>query len=455
MAPSTDHRHASEEELRRLAGAALDATLGAVRSHLLEGCPRCAGELRRLLAEEADALGRLTAAWVLSEEEPAPRLVAGMTDRLYAWSLLFEAEERAAGDLADELLRLPSAERADLARESWRYRSMALARHLAERARAAVFDDPGQAVELGRLAAAMADRLAELGYPAGLAHDTRALAWGALANALRVDSDLLEADRAMAVATGAVRAGSGHPLVEAEVLSLVGSLRRDQVRYDEARRGLERAVEVYQQHGPQGLLGRALLKLAQVLTQDGESERAVELLKEARGLLPEEDGRMRLLAGYSLAVALNDAGRASEARSYVEELEPEYKRFGGDPWMAQRWSWLAGWIAVSHGESDQAERLFRELRQGCAERESAYEYALATLELACVLLDQGKVDEVGALAEEMVPLFASRRIHRHALAALALFQAAAAGRRATTELTRRVLRYLERARNNPHLKLSP
>jgi len=454
MAPSTDHRHASETELRRLAGAALDATLGPVRSHLLEGCPRCAGELRRLLAEESDPLGRLAAAWALSEGEPSPKLLAGMTCGLYAWSLLFEAEEGAAGALAEELLRLPSAERADVARESWRYRSMALARHLAERARAAVFDDPGQAVELGRLAAAMADRLADLGYPAGLAHDTRALAWGALANALRVDSDLIEADRAMAVATGAVREGSGHPLVESEVLSLVGSLRRDQVRYDEARRVLERAVEIYRQHGSPVLHGKALLQLGQILTQDGEPDRAVGMLKEARGILPDEDGRMRLLAGYSLAIALNAAGRAPEARQRFDALEPEYQQHGGDPWMAQRRNWIAAWIAAAHGELGQAERLFRELRQSCAERESAYDYALATLELACVLLDRGRVDEVGALAEEMVPIFASRRIHRHALAALALFQAAAAGRRATTDLTRRVLRYLEQARNNPHLKLS-
>jgi hypothetical protein len=52
----------------------------------------------------------------------------------------------------------------------------------------------------------------------------------------------------------------------------------------------------------------------------------------------------------------------------------------------------------------------------------------------------------------MVPIFAARQVHRHALAALSLFQTAAAARRATAELTREVLRYLERARKNPDLR---
>lgn len=463
MAPSTEGgrrgggshgSHASPSELRRLSTGGTDAGLDRAREHVAAGCPRCAGELRRLLVEESDALGHLSAAWALGEEEPSADLLNDLTGRSLAWELLFEAEDRLAAELADELLRLPTAQRTQTARESRRYRSLALARHLADRARRAVFEDPGQAVELGRLAVAMSEQLVELGYPPGLAHDVCALAWGALGNAHRVNADLFEANRALGSATEAIQTGSGHPLVEVEVFSLLGSLRRDQTRYEEGRRVLERAVAICADHAPGRRQAQVVLKLGQILTEHGEPESAAGLLREALELVPEEDGRLRLLTGYSLAVALNDAGRCAEAQEEIDELQPEYDRYGGDPWMAQRWSWLGGRLAAARGDRNRAEEVFRDLRQSCAERESSYDYALATLELACLLLEEGRAEEVVLLAHEMVPVFASHRIHGHALAALALFQTSAASRRATTELTQRVLRYLQRARNNPHLKFS-
>jgi hypothetical protein len=71
-----------------------------------------------------------------------------------------------------------------------------------------------------------------------------------------------------------------------------------------------------------------------------------------------------------------------------------------------------------------------------------------------LFIEQGRIDDVQRLAEEMVPLFASRQVHGHALAALAMFQQAAAGKTATAGLVREVVGYLQRARNNPLLPYS-
>jgi hypothetical protein len=51
----------------------------------------------------------------------------------------------------------------------------------------------------------------------------------------------------------------------------------------------------------------------------------------------------------------------------------------------------------------------------------------------------------------MVPIFASRQIHREALAALAVFQRAAEAERAGVEVVTEVGEYLRRARHAPEL----
>jgi hypothetical protein len=158
-----------------------------------------------------------------------------------------------------------------------------------------------------------------------------------------------------------------------------------------------------------------------------------------------------MMAGHTLAMALLDAGRLEEAEALVESLAPEYEAQAGEFWTVQRRKWLAARLAVARGADTEAKALYFEIRDGFLEREIPYDYALSTLEHAGLLLGEGRLAEVRALAEEMVPLFASRQLHGHALAALALFQQAAAAQEATTELVRDLIAYLRRARNNPQL----
>ena len=80
-----------------------------------------------------------------------------------------------------------------------------------------------------------------------------------------------------------------------------------------------------------------------------------------------------------------------------------------------------------------------------------YDVALVLLEEAGLLLDAGRTDEVKILARELQSVFASREVHREALAALQLFVEATEREAATAELARRVLRYLFRARHDQDL----
>ena len=60
--------------------------------------------------------------------------------------------------------------------------------------------------------------------------------------------------------------------------------------------------------------------------------------------------------------------------------------------------------------------------------------------------------ELRRLASEMVPIFASRHIHREALAALAFFRQAAETERACVEVVEKVAAYLRKARHIPDLR---
>jgi len=150
-------------------------------------------------------------------------------------------------------------------------------------------------------------------------------------------------------------------------------------------------------------------------------------------------------------MCLNEAGRTREARELLDLLRPD--------WMAQlpqfshqqRLAWLEARILWSEGELAAAEQTFLAVQRGWEERDEAYDYALVSLELAALYLQQGRTAEVRSLAERMLPIFRSQDIHRHALAALVLVQRAVASDSATVALLQEVGQYLHRARSNPDL----
>lgn len=75
-----------------------------------------------------------------------------------------------------------------------------------------------------------------------------------------------------------------------------------------------------------------------------------------------------------------------------------------------------------------------------------------SLDLALVYGKTGRIAELKSLAEEMHAVFASKDIHREALAALRLFGDAAREERLTVEFLEDLVLYLKRARSNPTLR---
>jgi prolyl-tRNA synthetase len=114
--------------------------------------------------------------------------------------------------------------------------------------------------------------------------------------------------------------------------------------------------------------------------------------------------------------------------------------------------WLRGRIQAGLGRSREAQVLLAQARQGFDQRNMSWDVALALLEEAVLLLEEGRAAEVKVLAKELTTVFESKGVHREALAALRLFKEAAEHEAATAELARRVLGYLFRARHDEGLR---
>jgi hypothetical protein len=111
-----------------------------------------------------------------------------------------------------------------------------------------------------------------------------------------------------------------------------------------------------------------------------------------------------------------------------------------------RLRWLEAKIGIALGHYAAAEESLREVRKQLLERELGFDAALLSLDLASVYVHQGRSGELLRLAEEMIPIFQCRDIHREALAALLVLHKAAEMESATLSLIRDVDHYLQETR---------
>ena len=100
----------------------------------------------------------------------------------------------------------------------------------------------------------------------------------------------------------------------------------------------------------------------------------------------------------------------------------------------------------------EAEADFRAVRRAFEAHPLPFDYALVSLDLSLVLLQENRTAEVRTIAEEMLWIFEAQQVEVEALAALRVFCEAAQQEAATVELARRVERFLRRAQLDPELK---
>jgi tetratricopeptide (TPR) repeat protein/DNA-binding XRE family transcriptional regulator len=354
---------------------------------------------------------------------------------------------------ADGLVRLlleepDSRARGELVELSAQFHHWAVAEHLCHESERAAAGSAEKAQEL----AALALRAAELspGEPLWLQRLT-GYAWLFVANGRRVGGDMPAAGQGFALARELFEAGAAAdpgllaawrlPDLEASWLRSQGEFERALALHDEAR-----AL------APSEAKGHAILNKSFTLEQMGEPEQALAMLSEAVPLVDgRDDPRLLSVLGFNTVVCLCRLGRYAEAEDALAQVAEMVLSLGNELDLV-RTSWLRGRIDAGLGREVEAEAAFVQVRHAFRARKIVYDFAKATLELAILYRDQGRITEVKTLARQTFWIFKAQGVHEGAKEALRLFCDAAEAERLTVELARRILRYLERAQNNPLLR---
>ncbi len=369
------------------------------------------------------------------------------------------------GEMARQRLRLPSLlgrlrklspeDRRTALRSDPELRNWPLGEWLIEESRQSLGSDLDRALDLAGSAVILAEALDPASFGGALICDLKARAWGARGEALRRLADLGGAGEAFAVAEGFLFQGTGDALEEAELLELKAALFRDQSRTREAHSLLGEVTAVYRQYRDPHLLGRAFIQKGRVHGQDNELEVAIDWLRKGLGLIdPERDRSLDLAARHCLMLYLTESGRPREARFLLRASRIESLRYGS-PRLLSRLRWLEGKIYQALGFPVEAERAFLDARQELLRLQAELNAAVVSLDLAVLYVAEGRAAEARSLAEEILPIFQSRDLHREAIAAIIALQRVS--RRETTgaRLLAEIRTHIDQVRRDPRLRFEP
>lgn len=231
-------------------------------------------------------------------------------------------------------------------------------------------------------------------------------------------------------------------------LDLKASLLRQQGRFEEALGLIDRALAGKSPEASVPLL----FKKATTFSRAGDYERAIEVLRKVEPYLdPQRELRFVYGYHYSLGVIFCHLERYTDA----EESQRRAKLLAAElhnELDSVRVVFLKGRICAGLGRREEAFAAFSNVREYFEREQIPYDFALASLELAVLYLEQGRARRVRALADEMLWIFQDQRVHQEALAAISLFCQAARLEEADAEWTRHLVKYLYRAEHNPALR---
>lgn len=382
---------------------------------------------------------------VLSWKSPASEDASrALTQTLRGHTLSFERERSQAPSLTEELLRLDPTKRIEaLGEKSQRFHTYSVSQELLQRCREISLRDPREGRRVAELSLAICQRLEGDPYSQQIVRDLCARAWSEIANTFRLTSEFEQAEQSLRKAA-ALLESSLDPLEKARVLDLEASLRRDQRRFEEALSLRDQALKIYRRFEDLHGVGRTLQNIGSDHLEMGEPEKAVRYLREAIEFVdPEIEPRTVWAVHTNLTTALVQQERFLEAAEAYSKSRDLY--IGTDPATSIRQHWLYGRIATGLGRLEEAVQAFQLTREAFRQRDTPYDFAMVSLELAQVYARLGHTSEVKRLASEMVPFFKSRHIHREALAALTLFRQAAESEAATVERLQQIFEQLQKA----------
>lgn len=396
----------------------------------LEDADRRAAEPRRVDYSAAFAAGAARA-------ESAVRRIA-------------EEEDDAQRDLERLLAEEIGDRHARFDRSRTKYRGAGFAEKLLAETRASASRSARESLELAEIAREVCHRLSDQHYGPGLRSRLALRAEALYANALRAAGELVAADAYWRlIATRRAAEPVTDPAAEADLASLEASLRFDQRRLEEAGALAAQAVELYREAGDRAGEGRALIQLGNVNLRRPAYDEAARCFEAAAAHLdPATHPRDHLMALNNLGLCLCHAGDYDAASKLIAACRELLERHQ-TAYTLPRLSALEGRIAHGLGDFTGAERHYRLALNAYLGEANGFNAALAALDLARLLFEQGRTVEVKRLAFATHRAFAEREAHSDAAESIRLFAQAAAAETVTLELLDRLREGLEAARLRP------
>lgn len=285
-----------------------------------------------------------------------------------------------------------------------RFGNAVLVQSLLKAARNELWEQPRGAADLADLATEVAAVLPPERYGDVLVLEMRLEAEAQAGNAYRVVGELPEAERRLEWVLSRLEEVAD-PALTADVLSLIGSLRMDQRRLEEAEGLLRRAQRLAREIGDSSAEARFLLKRASLRYYEGDPDSAIARVESALALLDRDThGKAWLMAMHNLAGYLVAAGRAREAQELVT-AELYCSQDTMEPLVALRLLWLQAQICHALDQPEAADAGYRQVYAGFRERGMEFAAALVALELSVLLLEGGDTVEPRALAREAIAVF--------------------------------------------------
>lgn len=458
-----ENHHLEGQELERLeAGELSQAETTEISRHLIH-CARCRQVLDRLGSEAAGLLKALlhdlAREGLLSPSGVAPTVRRSFPAgrRIDKNRVAMEIERRRPVDpesLSTELSSMSPAEaHARIVQHPDRYHGTELAECLLAKSWQARTDDPLASEEWSRISLELLTPDDDFEDPARR-HDLVARAWSLIANSFRIRFKMAEAQKAFEVAEQNLAQGTRDPRQRAQVLSMKGVMLYELHRFDEAQRHFDQAAAIHRWAGDVEGEVRCRISKANAFELAGDLDQTIATLEKAAQLAPPDsdiDPYLLTCIQHNRALCLVQTGRAEEARRLLPELRKSMQRDGMRV-NRIRLRWLEARVARELGETGRAEELLRRVRDGFLREDMSLGAAIASLDLAALLLDGGRTAETRELAKEMVRIFNSLDVQREAFAALILFQQAALRDQASAQMVRDIASYLERSRTCPTLR---
>ncbi|HWN42591.1 MAG TPA: hypothetical protein VNW71_10235 [Thermoanaerobaculia bacterium] len=313
---------------------------------------------------------------------------------------------------------------------------------LLEEAKALTHEEPGKMIEAADLAKKAAMRLDPRVYGPHIVADTRARALAELANAYRAANQPALGEVVMTQALQYQERGSGDLHLAARISELAASLACDQRHFREAHELIDRVFLIYRQLGEGHMAGRTLIKKSHFLSCEGNAEEALIFVTEGFTLLDlKRDPGLGAAALQNTILYAVDAGHLKKAQYHLWNAQ-NYGLLPDEEVNRIKLRATSGEIFAGLGQLDRAETAFRTAKAEFEDLGLFYVAGITGIDLAAVLMRQGRAEEVKALAEQLVDDFLNLNVKREALAAVLVLREACRRGRVTVEGIAKIAAYL-------------